>query len=49
VEARAGGPATWSGFAKLRPRDSIDFPKLSIAVVFTTGADGAMRDATLGA
>jgi 4-hydroxybenzoyl-CoA reductase subunit beta len=47
--AKAAVPAIkhWSGYAKLRPRATIDFPKLSVAVAFTTGADGAMTDATL--
>jgi 4-hydroxybenzoyl-CoA reductase subunit beta len=41
------GGATWSGYAKLRARNSIDFPKLSIAAAFTTDAAGAIDDATL--
>lgn len=41
------GAASWSGYAKLRPRATIDFPKLSVAVAFTTAADGTMSDATL--
>ncbi len=44
---RATGGATWSGYAKLRPRATIDFPKLSIAAVFTTDASGAIDDATV--
>jgi 4-hydroxybenzoyl-CoA reductase subunit beta len=42
-----------SGYAKLRPRATIDFPKLSVAVAFTVGtggvggASGAMVDATV--
>jgi len=39
--------AIWSGYAKLRPRATIDFPKLSIAVVFTLDGAGTMADATL--
>ena len=44
---RRSGGATWSGYAKLRARNSIDFPKLSIAAAFTTDAAGAIDDATL--
>ena len=39
--------ATWSGYAKLRPRATIDFPRLSVAVAFEAGADDVVRDATL--
>ncbi len=38
---------TWSGYAKLRARNSIDFPKLSIAVAYTTAATGLIDDATI--
>ncbi|MSR46490.1 MAG: hypothetical protein EXS13_05435 [Planctomycetes bacterium] len=44
---RFTGGATWSGYAKLRARASIDFPKLSVAAAFTTDAAGAIDDATL--
>lgn len=45
---RQDGGASWSGYAKLRARDSIDFPKLSIAVAFTTApTTGAIDDATI--
>lgn len=38
---------TWSGYAKLRPRASIDFPRLSVGVAWTTQADGTFADATV--
>lgn len=44
---RPAAGATWSGYAKLRARNSIDFPKLSIAAAFTTDAAGLIDDATL--
>ena len=48
LPAPPGAPATgWSGYSKLRPRATIDFPKLSVAVAFTTSADATMSDATL--
>ncbi len=51
VTVPAPKTASWSGYAKLRPRATIDFPKLSVAVAFTTntvGDDaGVMTDATL--
>jgi 4-hydroxybenzoyl-CoA reductase subunit beta len=45
--ATSGGETTWSGYAKLRPRATIDFPKLSIAVAFSAATGGAMSDAML--
>jgi 4-hydroxybenzoyl-CoA reductase subunit beta len=42
-----GDETSWSGYAKLRPRATIDFPKLSVAVAYTTLPDGSMIDATL--
>ncbi|MBM4013507.1 MAG: 4-hydroxybenzoyl-CoA reductase subunit beta [Planctomycetes bacterium] len=44
---RRSSGASWSGYAKLRARNSIDFPKLSIAVAWTTDRVGAIDDATL--
>jgi len=44
---RLANGASWSGYAKLRARNSIDFPKLSIAAAFTTNASGAIDDATV--
>ena len=38
---------TWSGYAKLRPRATIDFPRLSVAIAFEADADELVRDATL--
>ncbi len=46
VPAPAPG-GTWSGYAKLRPRASIDFPRLSVAAAWTTQNDGTVADATL--
>jgi 4-hydroxybenzoyl-CoA reductase subunit beta len=43
----AAGEKFRSGYAKLRPRATIDFPKLSVAAAFTTGRDGTMVDATV--
>ena len=43
----AAGERFHSGYAKLRPRATIDFPKLSVAAAFTTGRDGTMVDATV--
>lgn len=43
----AAGERRHGGFAKLRPRATIDFPKLSVAALFTTGRDGTMADATV--
>jgi len=34
-----------SGYSKLRPRQSIDFPKLSVAACYTLGPAGTMIDA----
>jgi len=36
-----------SGYSKLRPRQSIDFPKLSVAAVFDCDAAGRMTDLVL--
>jgi 4-hydroxybenzoyl-CoA reductase subunit beta len=44
---RGGALATWSGYAKLRPRATIDFPRLSVAIAFEADADEVVRDATL--
>jgi len=38
---------TWSGYAKLRPRATIDFPRLSVAIAFEADAGEIVRDATL--
>jgi 4-hydroxybenzoyl-CoA reductase subunit beta len=38
---------TWSGYAKLRPRATIDFPRLSVAIAFEADAGEVVRDATL--
>jgi 4-hydroxybenzoyl-CoA reductase subunit beta len=38
---------TWSGYAKLRPRATIDFPRLSVAIAFEADASEIVRDATL--
>jgi len=39
--------ASWSGYAKLRPRATIDFPRLSVAIAFEADAGEIVRDATL--
>jgi 4-hydroxybenzoyl-CoA reductase subunit beta len=44
---QGGALATWSGYAKLRPRATIDFPRLSVAIAFEADADEVVRDATL--
>lgn len=38
---------TWSGYAKLRPRATIDFPRLSVAAAWHCDAAGAIEEATL--
>jgi 4-hydroxybenzoyl-CoA reductase subunit beta len=44
---KSGETATWSGYAKLRPRATIDFPRLSVAIAFEADASEVVRDATL--
>lgn len=40
-------PRHHSGYVKLRPRRSIDFPKLSVAATYSLDEDGAMESAEL--
>jgi 4-hydroxybenzoyl-CoA reductase subunit beta len=47
ASAGGAGGADWSGYAKLRARNSIDFPKLSIAAAYATDSTGVIDDATV--